>query len=105
MDYSRLTPQQIAMQSAKEKYQKQKEQEQDNQDQLRKRQQTQNGTGYRNIHDLAKSDFHKTTIQTFPFLCDSTTFSINSIPLTPSFIVGYSPSKATSPLKAFATPL
>ena len=64
MDVSRLTPQQIAMQSAKEKYQKQKEQEQDNQDQLRKRQQTQNGTGYRNIHDLAKSDFHKTTIQT-----------------------------------------
>ena len=64
MDVSRLTPQQIAMQSAKEKYQKQKELEQDNQDQLRKRQQTQNGTGYRNLHDLAKSDFHKTTIRT-----------------------------------------
>ena len=29
MDVSRLTPQQIAMQSAKEKYQKQKELEQD----------------------------------------------------------------------------
>ena len=63
-DFSRLTPQQIAMQSAKEKYQKQKELEQDNQDQLRQRQQTQHGTGYRNLHDLAKSDFHKTTIQT-----------------------------------------
>ena len=63
-DFSRLTPQQIAIQSAKEKYQKQKQQEQDNQEQLRQRQQTQNGTGYRNLHDIVKSDFHKTTIQT-----------------------------------------
>ena len=64
MDPSRLTPQQIAMQSAKEKYEKQKELERDNQDQLRQRQQTQNGTGYRGLHDLVRSDFHKTTIQT-----------------------------------------
>ena len=63
-DFSRLTPQQIAMQSAKEKYEKQKEQEQNNQDQLRQRQQTQHGTSYRNLHDLTRSDFHKTTIQT-----------------------------------------
>jgi pyrroline-5-carboxylate reductase len=63
-DYSRLTAQQIAMQGAKLRYEQEKEIEKDNQDQLRQRQQTQNGTGYRNLHDLTQSDFHKTTIKT-----------------------------------------
>jgi DNA-binding GntR family transcriptional regulator len=64
VDYSRLTAQQIAMQTAKAQYEKEKQLQQDNQDQLRQRQQTQNGTGYRNLHDIVNSDFHKTTIQT-----------------------------------------
>ena len=64
MDYSRLTAQQIAMQGAKLKHEQEKQLKQDNQDQLRQRQQTQNGTGYRGLHDLVRSDFHKTTIQT-----------------------------------------
>ena len=52
------------MQTAKAQYEKEKQLQQDNQDQLRQRQQTQNGTGYRNLHDIVNSDFHKTTIQT-----------------------------------------
>ena len=60
MDYSRLTAQQIAMQGAKLRHQKEKDQIQHNQDQIRQRQQTQNGTGYRGLHDLIRSDFYKT---------------------------------------------
>ena len=54
MDYSRLTAQQIAMQGAKLRHQKEKDQIQHNQDQIRQRQQTQNGTGYRGLHDLIR---------------------------------------------------
>ena len=60
MDYSRLTAQQIAMQGAKLRHQKEKDQKQHNQDQIRQRQQTQNGTGYRGLHDLIRSDFYNT---------------------------------------------
>jgi hypothetical protein len=64
MDYSRLTAQQIAMHGAKLRHEQEKEQQQHNQEQIRQRQQTQNGTGYRGLHDLVRSDFHKTTKQT-----------------------------------------
>ena len=63
-DFSRLTPQQIAMQSAKEKYQKEKDDIAVHQQNLRDRRQTQNGTSHRGLHDLLKSDFFQTTKQT-----------------------------------------
>jgi|ETN01SMinimDraft_1059929.scaffolds.fasta_scaffold110298_2 hypothetical protein len=64
MDVSRLTPQQIDMQMKKERYQKQKEETATHKQHLSDRQQTQNGDGYRNLHDLLKSNFYKTTKQT-----------------------------------------
>ena len=64
MDVSRLTPQQIDMQMKKERYQKQKKETTNYQQHLIDRQQTQNGDGYRNLHDLLKSNFYKTTKQT-----------------------------------------
>ena len=63
-DFSRLTPQQIAMQSAKEKYQKEKEENAVHQQNLRDRRQTRNGTSHRTLHDLLKSDFFQTTKET-----------------------------------------
>ena len=63
MDVSRLTPQQIDMQMKKERYQKQKEETATHKQHLSDRQQTQNGDGYRSLHDLLKSNFYKTTKQ------------------------------------------
>ena len=63
MDVSRLTPQQIDMQMKKERYQKQKEETTNYQQHLIDRQQTQNGDGYRSLHDLLNSNFYKTTKQ------------------------------------------
>lgn len=63
-DFSRLTPQQIAMQSAKEKYQKEKDDIADQQQNLRDRITKQNNYSHRSMHDLLKSDFFKTTKQT-----------------------------------------
>ena len=60
MDYSRLTPQQIAMQSAKLDHQKKKDDLAAQQQNIRDRRQTQNGTGYRGLHDLIRSDFYRT---------------------------------------------
>ena len=42
----------------------QKEQQEKSNEDMRRKSQTNNGTGYRSLYDLAKSDFHKTTIQT-----------------------------------------
>jgi hypothetical protein len=63
-DYSRLTPQQIAMQSAKEKYQREKDSLANDQQNLRDRITNQNNTSHRSLHDLLKSDFHKTVTNT-----------------------------------------
>lgn len=63
-DFSRLTPQQIAMQSAKEKYQKEKDDIADQQQNLRDRITKQNNYSHRSMHDLLKSDFLQTTKQT-----------------------------------------
>lgn len=63
-DYSRLTPQQIAMQSAKEKYQREKDSLANDQQNLRDRITNQNNTSHRSLHDLVKSDFYKTVTNT-----------------------------------------
>ena len=64
MDYSRLTPQQIAMQSAKLEYQKKQDDLATQQQEMRDKRQTQNGTSYRGLHDLIRSDFYKTVTTT-----------------------------------------
>ena len=64
MDFSRMTAHQIQMQMNKIRHEQQKEQNAKEQQDARDRSETQNGTGYRNLHDILKSDFHKTTVQT-----------------------------------------
>ena len=64
MDVSRLTPQQIDMQMRKLDYQKRKEETANHKQNLSDRRQTQNGDGYRSLHDLLNSNFYKTTKQT-----------------------------------------
>ena len=63
MDVSRLTPYQIDMQMRKLEYQKRKEETANHKKHLSDRRQTQNGDGYRSLHDLLKSNFYKTTKQ------------------------------------------
>ena len=59
-----MTAGQIQMQMNKIRNEQQKEQNAKEQQDARDRSETQNGTSYRNLHDILKSDFHKTTIQT-----------------------------------------
>ena len=61
MDPSRLTPLQIAMQSKKIKHQQMKDQEAKTRQDISNRNQTNNGTGYRSLHDLMRSPFYKDT--------------------------------------------
>ena len=49
---------------SKERYQKRKEDNAAHQQNIRDRRQTNNGTSYRTLHDLVKSDFFQTTKQT-----------------------------------------
>ena len=64
MDTSRLTPLQIQMQMNKIRHEQEQEQSAKEKQDAQDRASTQNGTGYRNLHDILKSDFHKTTVQT-----------------------------------------
>ena len=59
-----MTPGQIQMYYNKQRHEQQKEQNAQEQQDARDKSETQNGTGYRNLHDILKSDFHKTTVQT-----------------------------------------
>ena len=59
-----MTPGQIQMYYNKQRHEQQKEQNAKEQQNARDKSETQNGTGYRNLHDILKSDFHKTTVQT-----------------------------------------
>ena len=68
-DFSRLTPQQIAMQSAKEKYQKEKDDIADQQQNLRDRITKQNNYSHRSMHDLLKSDFFPAFGPAFVYYC------------------------------------
>ena len=63
-NHYRLSPQQMALQSAKLKHQEKKDDLAAQQQNIRDKQQTQNGTGYRGLHDLIRSDFHKTVTNT-----------------------------------------
>jgi len=64
MDTSRMTAGQIQHAYNVKRHQQQEEHEQNKQEQIKERQQTNNGTGYRGLHDLIKSDFHKTVTTT-----------------------------------------
>lgn len=63
-DFSRLTPQQIQMFYNKKRHQQEKDEKEVSQQNLRDRITNENNTSYRSLHDLLKSDFHKTVTNT-----------------------------------------